>query len=370
MPGRPEINKQRLHDLLRQMLDIYSPSGKEEELTDFLYDYLRGFGLPVHRQEVDEDRTNLLVGSVASARVPLGFLGHIDTVPAFELEQYEFSEESGVVSGLGAADMKGGCAAMIEGLIAHKEAGLETSLMLALVVGEEENGDGTRRLLEDYTFERMIVGEPTDLMACTAHYGYLEMSLQTRGRRRHASMAGQDHHAIFAMLRTLMQISGYIGREGRELIFNIRDLQSSASGFAVPDQCAAWLDFHLPPETDPAFLAGELSRLVSAEQRSPASDRLEWEFPTSDRGYVLAEEGCLPRAMRRVMEAAGLPWNTGAFRSHSDANQLFQAGTEPLIFGPGQLARAHSPDESIAFAQVVDASGIYAALAAEQSTVP
>lgn len=36
-----------LRALLRDLLNIYSPTGKEHEIVGFLFDYLKGAGLPV-----------------------------------------------------------------------------------------------------------------------------------------------------------------------------------------------------------------------------------------------------------------------------------------------------------------------------------
>ena len=52
-----------------------------------------------------------------------------------------------------------------------------------------------------------------------------------------------------------------------------------------------------------------------------------------------------------------------AFRSHSDANLLWNAGIRPLVLGPGQLEKAHTSDESISFSEVASAAEIYIALA-------
>lgn len=362
MPCSNAINISRLNDLLRKMLDIYSPSGREDELTDFLFEFISANGLPVTRQLVDGTRANLLVGAPSGDHVPLAFIGHIDTVPAYDVDQYESVEEDGWISGLGAADMKGGCAAMIEAFIANAEAGTVPEAMLALVVGEEDSGDGTRRLLDEYSFKHVVVGEPTDLVPCNAHYGYLEMALQAFGKRRHASMAGQDNNAVVAMLRTIFRISSYVEREVEHLVFNIRDLQSSASGFAVPGQCTAHLDFHMPPLADPSVLAVTLGNVVKMESGIINPARVDCSFPTSDRGYVLSHDSALLQSVRAAMDSAGLPWCSGEFKSHSDANQLYSAGAEPLLFGPGQLARAHMPEESVMFDQVVKAARFYAAM--------
>ena len=55
------INPQRLRRLLRQLIDIYSPSGKEEDVLAYLHSYLQKNGLSARRQSVDDSRHNLMV---------------------------------------------------------------------------------------------------------------------------------------------------------------------------------------------------------------------------------------------------------------------------------------------------------------------
>ena len=108
------IQPARLKALLKQMLDVYSPSGKEEEILDSVSTYLSGYGLHITRQEVDEHRSNLLVLPEDPEDVSLCFIGHLDTVSAYDLDEFGFREEGEAIYGLGSADMKSGCAAMIE----------------------------------------------------------------------------------------------------------------------------------------------------------------------------------------------------------------------------------------------------------------
>ncbi|MFO7460133.1 MAG: M20/M25/M40 family metallo-hydrolase, partial [Desulfatiglandales bacterium] len=181
--GPAQINPKRLRRLFKRLLDIYSPSGKEEDVVDYLHSYMKRHGLPVCRQDVGENRHNLIV-SFSGRETELAFIGHVDTVSAYELEDFGAQEKGDVIKGLGAADMKGACAAMIEAFTCLLEQGIEEApLSLALVVGEEEKGDGAEALVKEYHFPWAIIGEPTDLKPCLKHYGYLEIRLNTRGRR-------------------------------------------------------------------------------------------------------------------------------------------------------------------------------------------
>ena len=69
-------------------------------------------------------------------------------------------------------------------------------MALALVVGEEEDGDGAVALGREFHFPWAIVGEPTNLQPCLSHYGYLEVQITTRGRRMHASLANKGQNPL------------------------------------------------------------------------------------------------------------------------------------------------------------------------------
>jgi acetylornithine deacetylase len=64
-------------------------------------------------------------------------------------------------------------------------------------------------------------------------------------------------------------------------------------------------------------------------------------------------------ALKTVFAKRSLHWEPQAFRSHSDANVLWAAGVKPILLGSGQLEKAHAPDESVSFKQVLAAAQLY-----------
>lgn len=101
------INTDRLRKTFLELLDIYSPSGKEEDIQIYLEELLTEAGFSVERQEVEEDRYNLRV-TMGPGEPRLYMVGHVDTVPAWDLDALGPREENGIIRGLGSADMKGG----------------------------------------------------------------------------------------------------------------------------------------------------------------------------------------------------------------------------------------------------------------------
>lgn len=353
------IQPQRLRKLLHRLVDIYSPSGKEGDVLDFVKGYLKRRDLPVLVQTVDEDRYNIVVAPV-DRDIQLAFIGHLDTVSAPDLDNYGFSMADDQVKGLGVADMKGGCAAMLEAFLSLWESGgAEAPVALCLVVGEEETGDGAEKLMKSFHFPWAIIGEPTDLVPCLQSFGYVEVQVSARGRRQHASLARRRKNAVEVMLQTMLRLTHHLETDCPEITYNIRDFFSSRAGFAVPERCDAWLDLHLPPPAPIGEILAVLEEMTCRGHDEHSPVETAFRSVTIDAGYELPEKGPVVAAIRSAFDRHGLPWATEAFRSHSDANQIWACGVKPIILGPGQLAQAHTEDECASFQQICQAADIY-----------
>lgn len=355
-----EVQPERLKSLLKDLIDIYSPSGKEERILEYSEQYLQNHGLAVVRQEVNENRFNLVVLPEGAEEVDVCFVGHVDTVAAHDLEDYSFREEEDTVFGLGATDMKAGCAAMMEAFVTLATQGDGfPPVGLALVVGEEEDSDGAKTLVREYNFQWAVVGEPTDLAPCLGHYGYLEVLLRTRGKRAHSSMPELGQNAIETMLRLLLQVTEYTASLPHGVVYNVRELSGFPGGFVVPDVCEAWLDLHLPPDTRIDVLKTELEQLMEQAQESIPGLDSQIRFEDTYSGYRISPQRSLARKLKNAYQKMALPWEPQDFRSHSDGNILWAAGVDPIIVGPGRLELAHSPEERVSFSQVVRAAQLY-----------
>jgi acetylornithine deacetylase len=360
------IKPNRLRNTLLELLDIYSPSGKEEDIQLYLEELLSKAGFSVERQKVGEERYNLRV-TMGPGEPQFYLVGHVDTVSAWDIDEFGPVEQDGVINGLGSADMKGGCAAMLEAWLAIAETLAPAELPsagLLLVVGEEENGDGSATFLESLRPAWVVIGEPTGLAACFAHYGYLEVRFTTRGRKSHSSLPDLGHNAVESMLRVLLHLGKdrLFDRGKSDIVYSIREMSSSQAGFVVPDRCEAWIDLHLPPGRDPNVLQDSIRSIAAAAQQFIPGLDLDVSFEFASSGYDLGTDNRLGQILREVMPLLGLPFSMESFRSHSDGNLFHAAGSKPLILGPGCLETAHTPEEQVRFDEVLSAARIYAAL--------
>ncbi|MBD3263766.1 MAG: M20/M25/M40 family metallo-hydrolase [Candidatus Omnitrophica bacterium] len=351
-----KIKKRRLEKLACSLIDIYSPSGKEEEVLSFLYRYFCSLKIPVKKQKVDESRYNLVIGDENNRTIPV-LCGHLDTAPAFNLDRYESVKKRYVIEGLGAADMKGGCAAIAEAFVCwYENYRKNPPLNLIFVVGEEDTEDGIEEFLKEYRPTWAIVAEPTNLAVCAGHYGYLEVEIATFGYRRHASLANTEHNAIYTMFRAIKKITDFLDKDKKSISYNIRDVHSSDAGFAVPDRCSAWIDVHVPPFEPLEEVAANLRNILEKVFTNP---RDSVKFPSFYPGYQISAGFSILGSLKNIYIQKGLKWSVEDFRSHSDANIMKVSGVKPLILGPGQLAKAHSENESISISQLKTASQLY-----------
>jgi acetylornithine deacetylase len=143
-------------------------------------------------------------------------------------------------------------------------------------------------------------------------------------------------------------------------------MSSSRAGFVVPDRCEAMIDLHLSPDLSPVTVRTIIEKTLEQARSSIKGLDLEAVFDFEAGGYQLAPEDNTISILEEVYPRLNLPLNLVPFRSHSDGNLFYRAGSKPLILGPGSLETAHTADEQTSFAEVEDAARIYVALALGQ----
>lgn len=345
---RTNITEKRAERLLRELVSTPSPSGRENEIGELIEERLTDAGLRIERMRVPGCRGFNLLCRIGEGGETLILNGHMDTIPPYEMEHpYEPWIEDGVLHGRGACDMKGGLAAMI--LTAEELSGVEAenTLLLTFVVDEENQGLGTiTLLLRGVRGDAAIVCEPTDLKLCTAQYGYVEVRLRTHGRSAHGATPEWGVNAIERMTRALEHLRRLpMLWEGEERpALNVGIIRGGEDSWIVPHLCEADILISTPPELPTSHVVEELRRHLSElGDISPELEVLEM-----DEGYRLSLQEPIVRLMaesiRRVLGCV----EYSAARSWTDANTLFNYGGIPtVVYGPGELHRAHSALEGV-----------------------
>jgi acetylornithine deacetylase len=314
------IDPQRLRTTLLDLLDIYSPSGKEEDVQLYLEERLTGAGFTVERQEVEEDRYNL--------RVTMG-----EAEPRLSVRHIDRRHWD---RGL-RAEQRGSSTVRKrrhERVRRHGRAWLAWPHGMGGGAAAGGGEVGMAPLSEAVSPPWVVIGEPTSLVACFAHYGYLEAGFVTRGRRIHSSLPELGHNAVESMLRVLLHLGRdpLFAREASGIVYSIREMSSARAGFVVPDRCESWIDLHLPPEADPDPVAEAIRRRAAGATEYVPDLNLEVAFDFAARGYSLGTDNPLAARLREIYPKLGRPLQCDAFRSHSDGNLFFEAGvpTHPV----------------------------------------
>ena len=362
----------RLRTLLQDVVGVYSPSYAEEPATRVFSHCLEQAGLAVERQPLAAQagagpRANLLVRLGPQPPAML-WVGHVDTVEA--VAGFAGARTDGDrLHGLGAADMKSGCAAMVEAAIAlhRSRVPLARGLCLALVVGEEEYGDGALALRETVRAPLVLVGEPTDLLPCSGHNGYLECQLTVQGSRAHAAVPEVGANAIHAMLSWILALFDTFMEPGLagQVVANPREIQGGSTMFVVPAECRAMVDVHWAPGIGRQQVLEAIERARRSASGNHPQCGLASVVSFSSMGYQNPPGDPRLAPVWRACEHSGIRAAPAVFRSHSDAAVFQRAGALAVVCGPGRLEMAHSPEEWVSLAQVEKAARFYAALAWE-----
>jgi len=364
------IDAEQLVALLTNAVEQYSPSYAEEPAMEVFAERLGECGVRYMRQPLPpgsgpaaDTRANLII-ELGPQPSTLMWVGHVDTVPLIDEEEQRMHREGDILHGLGSADMKSGCAAIVEAVIAVARSGVEMKrgLTVALVVGEEEYGDGSEALLEWRTAPLTVIGEPTGLVPCVDHYGYYECLLTARGARAHAALPEMGASAIHAMLAWMQHLMEAGGEVMHGLTLNPREIRGGAGLFMVAQECEAAIDIHAPPGVDRAVIDQLIEQARDRAQETHPRCELQFENLYWATGYSSAADEPLLDPVRQAYQAAGLEWSPEAFRSHSDGSLFHQKGSVPVICGPGRLEVAHTRHEHVSLQETLDAARLYAAM--------
>jgi acetylornithine deacetylase len=315
--------------LAADLLAIESPSGGEGKAVDFVSRWLVGRGWNVMVQEVTPGRGNVWA-SRAGRGVTLST--HLDTVPPYVPPRLD----GGRLYGRGACDAKGIAAAMLAAADRLAEAG-EDRVDLLFVVGEEKASDGARAANRLPSTSRFLInGEPTESKLAIGAKGSLRVLLRTRGVEAHSAYPQLGKSAIepmIALLPTLRDVP--LPRDDKlgETTVNIGVIRGGTEANIIPGSCEVELMFRL---------VGDVTIVKKLVE--------DWA-----RGHAEISYGSyIPPQNFHTIPG----FQTAAMAYTSDIPLLDRWGT-PLLFGPGSIHVAHTPDEHIPVAELRAAVDVY-----------
>jgi acetylornithine deacetylase len=383
------IDMPALTHCLGELIAFRSLGGLESAAQDHVASIMRSCGLHVDRWDIDMDQLRQhraysaeierdhalgVVGRMGRGEgKTLVLNGHIDVVPAgdpglWTVPPWSATLRDERVYGRGSADMKGGlCCALFAARAIHA-AGveLEGAVIIQSVVGEEDGGIGTLAAIErGHTGDAAIVLEPTELMIAPAQAGALNFRLIVPGRAAHGALRSEGVSPFDKYLPLYQAMRDFERRRNTGVInamFSDYELPFAlcigkvwsgiwSSTEAESLTCEGRLGVSV--DEDPLDVRRAFAAIIdeSAQRDSWLREHppiLEWwgaQFePASievDHPIVTTLAAAHLSATRRPAVVRGMPYG-------ADMRLLVNEGNVPtVLYGPGDIRRAHAPDEFI-----------------------
>ncbi len=343
---------------LTGLVSQYSPSGQEQGAVEWLTTRMNA----LHFTRAFIDEAGNAVGVMGSGPKQLVLLGHIDTVPG----EIAVRVEDGVLYGRGAVDAKGPLACFVD---AAARAG-ELPGWQIVVIGareEERNSEGARHAVTQYRPDFAIIGEPNSWERIALGYkGSAWADVRVRVEQFHSAHAGDSacELAVEQWLKIKSFAEGF--NQGREKAFEkllptLRGMESGADGF---EQWAALkVGARLPVDLNPQTWYEKLAEIAAGA----AVEKTGFAIPA----WACEKNSLLVRALLNGIRANGgtpsFVYKTGS----ADLNIVAPIWQCPAaVYGPGDSALDHTPNERIELAEYARAVDTLSAAIKTLATQP
>ncbi len=383
------IDRDALVADLSALIAIESLGGAETPAQQWMAARLGGLGLevdtweidfpalkqhPAFSMEVDRKQGFGVVGTLGDGDGPALVLnGHVDVVPVGDLAQWTVPPfaatiRDGQVFGRGACDMKGGLAAALAALAAltASRVPLRGRVSLQSVIAEEDGGAGTlATILRGHRGDGALSMEPTELMLAPAHAGALSFRIRVPGLSAHGCVREEGvsaietfrpvHDALLALEadRNLRLRQPLFERYRLPYALSIGRIGAGDWPSSVPDLLFCEGRYGIAPGEDVDAAKVEFERAVAsaANGHTYLADHppvVEWWGGQFMPAVTPMDAAIVSSATAAITDMTGHPPRVEGMTYGADMRLLVnQGGIPTVLFGPGNVRRAHRPDESV-----------------------
>ncbi|MBK9051835.1 MAG: YgeY family selenium metabolism-linked hydrolase [Chloroflexi bacterium] len=338
------------------------------------------------------DRFGSIVGKIGTGDKILLYDSHIDTVGIGDPGQWPWDPftgkvEDGLLYARGALDEKGSTPGMVYGLKIAHDLGLLDGYTAYYLGNIEEwcDGIGCQAFVEweGIKPDFVVIGEPTKMQVYRGHKGRVELEVVVKGKSAHAASNHMGDNAIYKMLPLIAGIEAmndqlpshpFLG-QGRITVTRISSI--SPSDNAVPDECRIFIDRRVTFGETKEGVIESIKALIPADKVADFTvHELVYDTP-SHTGAVFVYEKYFPAwaldevdpfvlaGQDAIEELWGHRRPAGKWDFSTNGNYWRGKADIPSIgFGPGDEVYAHSVNEHVPLADVVEATKFYALLPA------
>jgi succinyl-diaminopimelate desuccinylase len=313
-----------------ELVDIPSESRREGAVMELVRNLLPG-------EPLYDDGEAIVWGDAAA---PVALAGHLDTVPAQDNLPGRMAD--GAVYGLGASDMKGGVAVMLE--LARAEAPARYVFFTREEVPLEESplpGVFSSGVLAGT--ELAVVLEPTDAILHAGCLGNLQAQVEFLGESAHSARPWTGSNAIHALVEGLAPLARLEPRDVELDGLVYREVVS-----------AVWVEGGIAANVVPARAAVELNfRYAPGHSREEAEALLRELLPAGEL-RVLHNSPSAPPALGNplVERLRRLVPDVAPKQAWTPVAQFAEHGIDGINYGPGATSYAHRQDEQIPVANL------------------
>lgn len=370
-------------ELTRQLVAIPSinPPGEERKVIEHCAGLLEAWGFRIQLISGKEPRLNLVAKKTyGKGGKSLILNGHLDVVPVGDEKSWTFDPFSGAITqnrlyGRGAADMKGGVAAMIYGawLVEHAQVDMGDAEIVFHLVSDEESGgfQGTRVLMENGAENAVaaVIAEPTDLHVVLAQKGTLWNRITIKGKSAHGATPHLGINAIEKMAAFIPYLKNLDLSGTHELLgspsLNIGVIQGGDKINSVPGICSVDIDRRCLPDENPVEIERELDDLLTRFSRQKGVPCFRERLMLAEPAEVASDTDIAVIAQDCLSSLFGIERPFQGISGFTDARYYIrQAGIPAILLGPGHINQAHVVDEFVDITQLKNAAIVYALMIA------
>jgi len=348
-------------ELLKKMLETYSPSGKEKELSTLLKDELKKLGF----DKVRTDKVENVYGETGSGEPAVLLCGHMDTVPGW----IPVKTEDNRLYGRGAVDAKSSLAAMVSAAARLKPEKKNGKVIVAGVVEEERTARGIRQLIrERLKVDCAIFGEPSGIKNITfAYRGRLGLKVTCKTKTGHVGAQHLLDNAIEKSLEFWNRLKATCERYKSphgvfySLTPSLIGIISRRTSGGLPDICILNIDLRLPPtlkcEDGMALVKESLNNFQRMNPEASfvlsGTDRIE--------PFVAERDSPIMKALSEaIAEITGEPVKFLRKTGTGDMNIFGNLTGIPVVtYGPGDAHLGHTSNEYVEISEYLSSIQVY-----------
>lgn len=349
-----------LKQLLTDLIAIDSTSSlSNEPIVKYIEAYFKDSNVTCHRLSAHEEgKFNLLLINGEPSEDGLTLCGHMDTVPApgsWTSDPWVLTQRDGKWFARGSCDMKGFIAIAVQAI---ERAEVQNGCLAVLLVCDEELGSfGAKHVLENGLPipipKQVIIGEPTSLQVVRLHKGHLSMRVSIEGVSAHTGSPHLGKNALveggkiicalaalskkYETLQT--ECSEHFSEVAKFPVLTTSTMKSGSAINVVPESCDIGVGLRLLPDQNKEEVVAQIKEVISEACQLPWKLEELGNNPT----MLTPENSTVNKWLcKRIgqTQSVGVSYGT-------DGGYLSQGGYECVLYGAGDIAVAHKPDEYV-----------------------